>query len=343
MKFSIIVPVYNVERYLPECLDSILRQGFSDFEVICIDDGSTDGSPGTLEMYAHRDPRIRVIHKANAGVGAARNTALSYTSGDYVLFVDSDDVIDSDWLRDIHAVIDRFDPDIVRVGFENWYGGAVPKVRHGSEIECRLIEGAALRDEWWKAIVKDGCMAWRLVIRRERLGVVRFGVRIKIFEDILFAYSIIFNASRVVLTNADGYFYRKDREGTLTSRARTAEEGSDWIDALLSAWLCRDVERTEASAVIAQYFLFYGLKHWWRGCVRRPTVDFGRLRNCLRMTRKEGLLDYGRFGTFHPFVPLGIVFSLAWHGFMRTGSPRFLAVYDWYYWCVAGIKRLWRK
>ena len=97
--FSIIIPVYNVAPYLRECLDSILSQTFTDWETICVDDGSTDGSGAILDEFADRDSRFRIIHKSNAGVSAARNVALDVASGEWVSFVDADDVLTPNYLR----------------------------------------------------------------------------------------------------------------------------------------------------------------------------------------------------------------------------------------------------
>ena len=95
MRFSIIIPVYNVEAYLRDCLDSVLRQSFSDWEAVCVNDGSKDGSAAILEEYAAKDPRFKVITQVNGGLSSARNAGLKSAKGDYVLFLDSDD-----WLED---------------------------------------------------------------------------------------------------------------------------------------------------------------------------------------------------------------------------------------------------
>ena len=99
---SIIIPAYNVEDYLPRCLDSILLQSYSDFEILIIDDGSTDKTPKICDEYARQDGRIRVIHKENAGVASARNAGLEMFAGDYVMFVDADDWIYRDALQILH-------------------------------------------------------------------------------------------------------------------------------------------------------------------------------------------------------------------------------------------------
>lgn len=94
MKFSIIIPVYNVEEYLRACLDSVLAQTFSDWEAVCVNDGSTDGSLSVLEEYEKKDHRLRIISQPNGGLSAARNTGLAAAQGDYVVFVDSDDWVE---------------------------------------------------------------------------------------------------------------------------------------------------------------------------------------------------------------------------------------------------------
>jgi glycosyltransferase involved in cell wall biosynthesis len=98
-KVSVIMPVYNVENYLRQCLDSVINQTLRDIEIICIDDQSTDGSLGILKDYAAIDPRIRIITQKNAGAGAARNTGLKVAKGEYLSFLDSDDFFELDMLE----------------------------------------------------------------------------------------------------------------------------------------------------------------------------------------------------------------------------------------------------
>ena len=102
-EISVIVPVYKVEKYLNECIDSILAQTFTDFEVILVDDGSPDNCPAMCDAAAQRDERVRVIHKANGGVSTARNAGLAAARGNWVGFVDSDDVIDKTYLEKLYC------------------------------------------------------------------------------------------------------------------------------------------------------------------------------------------------------------------------------------------------
>ncbi|MDR2409277.1 MAG: glycosyltransferase [Bacteroidales bacterium] len=111
-KVTIIIPVYNVEKYLRQCLDSVVNQTLRDIEIICVNDGSPDGSPQILEEYAARDSRITVIHKENGGLSSARNAAFPYIKGEYTLFVDSDDWIEPDLCEKAVMVSERENADM---------------------------------------------------------------------------------------------------------------------------------------------------------------------------------------------------------------------------------------
>lgn len=114
-KVSIIVPIYNMEKYLGRCIDSILVQTHTNIEVILVDDGSTDSSPQVCDDYAKRDPRIKVIHKSNGGLSSARNAGLDIATGDYIGFVDSDDYISTDMYKVLAERLDNSDCEIANV------------------------------------------------------------------------------------------------------------------------------------------------------------------------------------------------------------------------------------
>ena len=111
--FSIIIPVFNVAPYLRECLDSVLSQTFTDWEAICVDDGSTDGSGAILDEYAAKDKRFRVVHKENEGVSVARNVGLDLANGEYILFLDSDDTFESYAFYIMHRILDKSNTDLL--------------------------------------------------------------------------------------------------------------------------------------------------------------------------------------------------------------------------------------
>ena len=108
---SVIIPVYNVERYLAQCLDSVSHQTYQNLEIICVNDGSRDGSPDILRRYADEDARIQVIDKANGGVSRARNDALDCACGEYIMFVDSDDWVEPDACENAVNTMREYDAD----------------------------------------------------------------------------------------------------------------------------------------------------------------------------------------------------------------------------------------
>lgn len=128
VKVSIIVPVYNVEKYLGKCLESLTAQTLQDIEIICINDGSTDGSAAILEEYVAKDKRFKVIHKANGGVAAARNSGLAEASGEYVMFVDGDDWIEPETCAECYAKITEDKADLLLFNFRDVFSAELQKV-----------------------------------------------------------------------------------------------------------------------------------------------------------------------------------------------------------------------
>lgn len=113
MRFSVIVPVYNVEQFLPKCLDSALNQTFYDYEIVAVNDGSTDGSRRILSQYEQQSEKIRVIDQENKGLGGARNTGIEYASGDYLVFLDSDDYLPAYMLQEVDTYLQEYHLDIL--------------------------------------------------------------------------------------------------------------------------------------------------------------------------------------------------------------------------------------
>ena len=149
-RLSVIVPVYNVQEYLRRCLDSILSQSYEDLEIICVDDGSSDGSGGILDEYASKDARIKVMHRENGGVVSARQAGMRQVTGRYTTFVDPDDWMEPDMYQDMMAKMREHPVDLVASGFIRDYGSHTvcdPEKKFG------LFTGDRLRDEIKRCLV----------------------------------------------------------------------------------------------------------------------------------------------------------------------------------------------
>lgn len=221
-KISIVIPVYNSAKYLRECLDSICNQSFADWEIVAVDDGSPDESPAILEEYAARDRRIRVIHKPNGGVSAARNDGLEAAVGEYVLFVDSDDWLELNALQTYVDAISKKNVDVVITDYWTWN-------EDGSEKSFSFFAREFLTED--KSVILDvqrtvlyrgyspypspncGYMfsaLWSKLIRRELLieNGIRFSRTLKLYEDGLVALQVFQHAKMVCYKKVATYHYR---------------------------------------------------------------------------------------------------------------------------------------
>ena len=140
---SVIVPIYNVEKYLDQCIDSIVHQTYSNLEIILVDDGATDSCPQKCDLWKEKDNRISVIYKKNAGLGFARNSGLKIASGEYVMYVDSDDYLSSNMIERLIEVADNTKSDTVYCGLTRVYTDgtkvAIPAVYNNQTFERREI------------------------------------------------------------------------------------------------------------------------------------------------------------------------------------------------------------
>lgn len=133
---SVIVPVYNVEKYLRRCVDSILNQTYQNIEIILVDDGSPDNCGAICDDYQNTDYRVKVIHKKNGGLSDARNVAISQTSGEYITFVDSDDWVSPYYVEHLYKAVSMWQADLGSSWFENVFDKQVPQ----SKSEMKLVK-----------------------------------------------------------------------------------------------------------------------------------------------------------------------------------------------------------
>lgn len=213
---SVIVPVYNVEKYLHKCLDSILAQTERDFELILVDDGSSDASPSICDSYALKDDRIKVIHKPNGGVSSARNIGLDVAKGDYVTFIDSDDWVAPDYLEKLNERAKTLQCDIITSGLNWCYSD--DRIEHDSLSQEPLLD-LSKEPDLLKIISQHHYTA--VLGKLYKLSTIKdnnlvFDTSIKFGEDRDFNIHFLNFAKNGSTTEYTGYYYRRDVAGSLS-------------------------------------------------------------------------------------------------------------------------------
>ena len=215
---SVIVPIYNVEMYLNNCIESIVNQKYNNLEIILVDDGSTDNSFNLCNIWASRDSRIKVIHKENGGLSDARNAGLQIAQGEFIAFIDSDDSIEDIFLQKLYSAILQSDADIaecsVRFVDEDGKTIKVRNVKKGSKILKKMEALQAL-------ILENGVYqtVWNKLYKRSVIDDIFFEVE-KCNEDEFWTYKIINNAESMVLVNFPMYNYRQ-RQSSIMGKGYT--------------------------------------------------------------------------------------------------------------------------
>ena len=217
-KLSIIIPVYNIEEYISNCLNSILSQPFRDFEVICVNDGSTDNSLLELQKYRN-DERVIIIDKKNEGSGVARNSALAIARGEYVFFVDGDDWIEENSLQKMVDEADRLKTDILVFGGLSYYEDKGQTGGYSAnKLPKKYLNKVFNAKDIRKDIFKFPSTAWTKLYRREFLqkNDIKFQ-EIKVGQDQLPFFHSMITAQRIAILPENLYCYRKNRRGAVTA------------------------------------------------------------------------------------------------------------------------------
>lgn len=216
---TIIVPVYNAQEYLHRCIGSILEQSFVDFELLLINDGSKDNSGVICDEYAAKDERIRVFHKENGGVSSARNVGLDNAMGTWVAYVDSDDWVAKDYLKNLvgHA---KIGVDLV-ISFPTYIhtDGSSSKPNYLP----KLVDENNFEDIFVEHSMHQNTSPWSKLFRREIIesGSIRFCEEMHIGEDLLFLYTYMLSTAKIYISSDTDYFYNYDLETSLTKRVNT--------------------------------------------------------------------------------------------------------------------------
>lgn len=220
-KVSVIVPIYNSEKTLKKCIESIISQTYSNIEIILVNDGSKDTSLNIMKEYKEKDSRIIMISQPNKGVSGARNTGIKNATGDYITFIDSDDYIEKDMLEETINIFKKYDCDVVRNNYKLAYKGGNVKFKDELEEEKNtLVEMKTQRNSIIKKVLlgKVQSYSWLLTIKSEiiKKNQLLFDEDILFMEDIVFLMRLLFVADNIFFYNEPKYYYYQSNNNSLT-------------------------------------------------------------------------------------------------------------------------------
>ncbi len=205
---SIIIPIYNVEKYLKECLDSILGQTYKNLEIILVDDGSPDNCGNICDEYLKKDSRIKVIHKTNGGLSDARNHGINIATGEYICFVDSDDYVDKYYVEKLYNAIKSKNLKLAQCNILNVNNQKDIIEKLGYDDYCIKSGKEIIREQYGKHVVEN-TVVWNKIYKKELFTDIRFPIG-KIHEDEFVTYKILYTLDKVAIINDYLYNYREN-------------------------------------------------------------------------------------------------------------------------------------
>lgn len=293
-KISVLVPVYNVEVYLEQCIQSLLAQTFQDMEIVCIDDGSTDNSGRILDRYAATDERIKVIHKENTGYGNSMNVALDHAIGDYIAILESDDFAEPDMLQKLYEVAVKQSLDVVKADYYNYRNGVnVPGNRLRDFPKGRVLcpgkypEILNLADTIWSCLYRRNFLLAHDIRFHETPGAS--------YQDISFAIQVWLHAGRVYFMEDAVLHYRRDNPGASMnnpSKLFCVFDEYEWIeekywDYLKSNWVL------DCNFVASKYRDYFN--HYHRVGIQYQYALLMRLSESFQRDKREGRVQADAF------------------------------------------------
>ncbi len=210
-KVSVVVPVYNVEKYLKECIDSILNQTLEDIEIICVNDGSTDSSLDILNDYAKKDSRIIVINKSNSGYGHTMNMGLNAANGEYIGIIESDDFADKNMFKDLYKLAKEYDADIVKGDWYNYWSKNKFARKNNRISSAKAFKITNSKQD--KSLLRINPSVWSAIYKKEFLN--KYNIRFletpgASYQDLAFSFKVFALAEKVILTDKAYLYYRQD-------------------------------------------------------------------------------------------------------------------------------------
>ncbi len=210
-KISVVVPVYNVEKYLKECIDSIINQTLEDIEIICVNDGSTDSSLDILNDYAKKDSRIIVINKSNSGYGHTMNMGLNAATGEYIGIIESDDFADKNMFEDLYKLAKEYDADIVKGDWYNYWSKNKFARKNNRISSAKALKLTNSKQD--KSLLRINPSVWSAIYKKKFLN--KYNIRFletpgASYQDLAFSFKVFALAEKVILTDKAYLYYRQD-------------------------------------------------------------------------------------------------------------------------------------
>lgn len=305
---SVIVPCYNVEQYLPQCIDSILNQTYQNLEVWLVDDGSPDRCGEICDEYAKKDARIKVINKKNGGLADARNVALDVMTGEYVVFVDSDDYISPTHIEGLYHLIEKYGADVSVNTFCSFYEGSSPNPSPKSTKDW-VLDGLHAAEIMFYQEHFD-TTAWGKMYKASLFDGIRYPQGL-LFEDLPTTYRLLLKANKVVFNDEQSYFYLL-RSNSIEGAAFSPHK----LDSGLRLMALMDKDRDKLQAIIKSYncriasFAFHLLLQMPNGYEHRKDLE-----RRIKMIRLSVLMDNrarkkARIACLLSFIGFGVVQKL---------------------------------
>ena len=230
-KVTVVIPIYNVEKYLDKCLNSVINQNYKNLEIICVNDGSLDDSEKIVLRYKLKDKRIIYIKKENGGLSSARNVGIENAKGNYICFVDSDDWIDCNYVSKLVENIEKNDCDISICNIKHVYeSGEEKKVSFGIVDNDIVNNYEALKELFVGNILQNHAVNKLYKIELFRSNNISFPIG-RIYEDVFTTYKLFLASKKICLFNDYLYYYLQEREGSILTK-KFNEKKLDLLDAI---------------------------------------------------------------------------------------------------------------
>lgn len=224
---SVVLPIYNVEKYLCRCVDSVIAQTYKNIEIILVDDGSPDRCPEICDEYAKKDERVRVIHRQNGGVSAARNTGVEAASGKYISFVDPDDYVTDDFLSFMYEIAVKYSADIVSCGAVDVYPSGKTAF-HAPDKELHIMDSHEALE---RICYNDGfyITLWDKLFKASLFDGIQF-TEGKLFEDTGTTYKLVDKADKIAACCEIKYYYVISKDSTSITTSAFKMSKLDYVE-----------------------------------------------------------------------------------------------------------------